>query len=81
MRTARIGQAVDDQLEARIIDDAAAFDEAAAEDAVVTLVQGLPVAHHVAAIVGFVGHHDDDGVALHGVEPADDGAAEAVRVR
>ena len=53
-----IGQPVDDQLDPGIINDPAALDEAAAEDAVPALVQLLPVADHVAAVVRFVGHHD-----------------------
>ena len=47
-----------EQLEShRVIGGAASFYKAAAEDAVVPLVQCFPVSHDVAASVRFVGHH------------------------
>ena len=62
-----------------IVDHAAALDEAAAEDAVVALVEHLPVAT--------TSRQSSDSSAImmttasprHGIEAADDGAAEAVR--
>ena len=74
-----VDEAVDDQLEPRVVDHAAALDEAAAEHAVVALLELLPVPHHVAAVVALVGHHDDRRVAGHRVEPLGDRASEAVQ--
>ena len=65
----------------RIIDHAAAFHEAGAEYGIPSLVEHLPVADDVAAIVGFVGHHHHHGVARHVIEAARNGAAEAVLAR
>lgn len=55
------------------------LEEAAAEDAVVAFIEGLPVANDIAAVVGFVGHHDDHGITSHGVEALGDRTPEAVR--
>lgn len=71
--------AVQSELEGRIVDDSAVLEEAAAEDAVVAFVECMPVAHDIAAVVGFVGHHDDYGIARHGVEPLRDRTPKAVR--
>ena len=43
------------------------------------VLQDSPVADHVAAVVAFVRHHDDDGVATEGIEAPLDRTAEAVR--
>ena len=69
---------VECELEGRVVDHAAVFQEPTAKDAVVPFVELFPIADDIAAVVRFVGHHDDDGVAGHGIEPAHDGAAEAV---
>src|SRR5690348_10213127 len=71
-----VGHAVDHEFYPRIINNTAAFDEAAAENAIVALVQFLPIAHNVPAVVRFIGHHNDDGIARHMVQPANDGAPE-----
>jgi len=71
--------AVQRELEGRIVDDAAVLEEAAAEDAVVAFVECMPVAHDIATVVGFVGHHDDQGIARDRVEPLRDRTPEAVR--
>ena len=63
----------------RVINHPAAFHEAAAEHAIPAPVQLLPVTHDIPAIIRFVRHHDHRRVALHAVEAADDGAAEAVQ--
>ena len=55
------------------------LEEAAAEDAVVAFIQGLPVADDIAAVVGFVGHHNDHGITSHGVESLGDRTPEAMR--
>ncbi len=55
------------------------LEEAAAEDAVGAFIEGLPVADDIAAVVGFVGHHDDRGITGHGVEALGDRSPEAVR--
>jgi len=74
-----VGGAVQRELEGRVVDDSAVFEEAAAEDAIVAFVECMPVAHDIAAVVGFVRHHDDHGIARHGVEPLRDRTPEAVR--
>ena len=71
--------AVQRELEGRIVDDAAVLEEAAAEDAVVAFVECMPVAHDIAAVIGFVGHHDDHSITSHGVEALRDRTPEAVR--
>lgn len=38
----------------------------------------MPVAHDIAAVIGFVGHHDDHSIARHGVEPLRDRTPKAV---
>ena len=63
-----VGQTVHEEFNRRIVDGAAAAHEAAAEDAIVAFVEFFPVADYVTAIVGFIGHEDDRGVAGHGVE-------------
>ena len=68
-------------LDQRVVDHAAAPDEARAEDRIPAFVQHVPVANHVAAIVRFVGHHDHHRIALHVIEPVNDRAAEAVTGR
>ena len=73
--------AVQRELEGRVVDDSAVLEEAAAEDAVVAFVECVPVAHDIAAVVGFVGHHDDHGIARHGVEALGDRTPETVRTR
>ena len=76
----RICQAVYKEFDRWIVDDPAALHEAAAEDTIIALVQLVPVAHHIAAIIGFVGHHDDKRIALGGIQAAGDGPPEAVQL-
>ena len=73
-----VGHPVEDVFDEGVVDGAAASDEAGAEDAIDAAVEFFEVTDDVAAIVGFVGHHDDDGVAGVVAEAALDGAAEAV---
>ena len=73
-----VGHAIDEQLVSRIVDHPAAADEARSEHRIVSLAEHLPVAHHIAAVVGFVGHHDDHRVALAMIDPADNRAAETM---
>ncbi len=73
--------AVEAVFDPRIIDHAAALEKTAAEDAVDAVIELLPVAHNIPAIVGFIGHHDDDRIATHCIEAASDGAAKAMRAR
>ena len=75
----KIRQAVHPEFETGIVDGAASFNESAAKDTVVALVELFPVAHDVAAVVRFVRHHDDDGIAFHGVQPPGNRAPETVR--
>lgn len=76
----RVCQAVYKEFDRWIVDDPAALHEAAAEDAIIALVQLLPVAHHIAAIIRFVGHHDDERIALGGIQAAGDGPPKAVQI-
>ena len=59
-----ICQAIDEKFDLRVVDHAPATHEAAAEHAVVALVKFLPIAHDIARIVGFIGHHDRHHHAL-----------------
>ena len=59
----QVRQAVEQELKPRIVDHASAANKAGAENGVPTLAQDLPVANHIAAVIGFIGHHDNDGVA------------------
>src|SRR4051812_17232371 len=72
-----IGQSIQTEFQPGIIDRAAMLHETAAEDAVPPLIQHLPVANHVAAIVRFIGHHDNDCVAPTCIDPLNDGPPEA----
>ena len=60
-----IGHAIQHQLKPWIVNRSAAGHEATSKHAFPSLVQHLPVAHDVAAVVAFVGHHDDHCVAGH----------------
>ena len=71
--------AVESELEGRVVDHSAVLEEAAAKDAVVAFIEGLPVANDIAAVVGFVGHHNDHGITSHGVETLGDRTPKAVR--
>ena len=75
----KVGQSIQEQFDLWIIDHASAFDEPAAKNAVVALVQPIPVTNDVARIVGFVRHHDDNRVATHLIEPPGDRAPKSVR--
>jgi len=63
-----VGQAVHEEFDRRVVDGAASLHEAAAEDAVVAFVEFFPIADDIAAVVGLIGHHNDGGVAGHGVQ-------------
>ena len=76
----RICQAVYKEFDRWIVDDPAALHEAAAEDTIIALVQLVPVAHHIAAIIGFIGHHDDERIAIGGIQAAGDSPPEAVQL-
>jgi len=70
-----VGKTIQEQLNPRVVDHSSTFHEAAAEDAIITFVQELPIAHHVPAIVRLIGHHDYRRVAFHLIEAADNCAA------
>jgi hypothetical protein len=74
----QVRQTIQPQFEEWVINHATALDEAAAKDTVKAFVQFLPVTDDVAAVVGFVCHHNDYGVALHVIESADDSSAKSV---
>src|SRR5206468_3104284 len=63
---------------ARILNDAAAFDEATAEDAFPALVEELPITHGICGRIGGVSHQDGAGISAHMVETTNHGAAKAV---
>ena len=73
-----VGQTIHEQLERRVVDRAAALHKPASEYAVVSFVELFPIPHDIAAVVGFISHHDDDRVAGHGIEAACDRTAKPV---
>jgi hypothetical protein len=73
-----VGHPVQKQLDPGIIDNTAALCETCSENAIVTLLKDLPVAFYIAAIIGLVSHHNDDGISLHGIQSTDDRTAKAV---
>ena len=76
----RICQAVYKEFDRWIVDNPAALHEAASEDAIIALVELLPVTHHIAAIIRLVGHHDDKRIALGGIQATGDRPPKAVQV-
>ena len=56
-------------LRLRIVNRPAAGNETAAEHTLPPVVEQLPVAHDIATVVAFVGHHHDDGIARHVIQP------------
>jgi hypothetical protein len=74
-----VGQPIENQLRFRVIYDAATPHETAPKDAVVALVEFLPVTRDVARIIRFVGHRNDGGVAGHVIHAARDSTPKAVR--
>src|SRR5450755_248664 len=77
----KICETIQKQFDLWIIDHASAFDEPAAKDAIVALVQSIPVTHDIAAIVGFIGHHNNNRVATHLIETPADRPSKSVRPR
>src|SRR5260370_23163296 len=75
----RVGEAIDQQFVRGVVDDAAPADETRAESRVPPLVEQFPIADHITAIIGFVGHHDDYGVAGAVVDSEDHGTPKTVR--
>lgn len=73
-----IGHAVEDILHGWVVNSPPATHKSAAEDAVVPLVQLLPVTDDISAVIGLVSHHDDDSITPHLIESLDDGAAETM---
>ena len=73
-----VGHAVDDQLVLGVVDHAAAANEPGTENRIPTFAQETPVADHVPAVVGFIGHHDHDGIPAAGVDAESDRSAKAV---
>src|SRR5262249_17010851 len=55
------------------------FHKPAAENAIPSLVKSVPIPDNVPAIVRFVGHHHDGGIAFYAVEAVSDRAAETVQ--
>ena len=54
------------------------FTAAAAEHAVPPVVQFLPIAHDVAAVIRFIGHHDDHCITAKVIETVHNRATETV---
>src|SRR5205807_3181087 len=67
---------VEGQLQLWVVNDPSAFQKTTAEDTIPALVELLPIPYHVAAIVGFVRHHNDYPVALDAIQPVGHSAAE-----
>jgi hypothetical protein len=42
------------------------------------LIEEIPVSHHVAAVIGLVGHHHYHSIAGHRIKAFGDGASEAI---
>src|SRR5260370_18846238 len=71
-----VGGAVQKQLKARKENHAPATYEPAAENAVMALIEQVPVHHDVAAVVRLISHHDHRGVSPGVVQAKNDSAAE-----
>src|SRR6266403_3816904 len=65
-----VGDPIDEQLNPRIIDDTAALYKTTAKNAVVTLVQLLPIKNHITAIIRFICHHDNNRIPFHHIKTA-----------
>jgi len=76
-----VREAVQEELHAGIVNRSPALDETAPEHTVESLVELFPIPDDVPAVVGFVGHHDDDRIACHGIQTADERPSQAVRTR
>ena len=74
-----VRQAVHDEFYGRVINRLPPFDKPASKNAVVSLVEFLPIPEDIFAIIGIVGHHDDNSIAGHGVESSRDCAPDPVR--
>src|SRR5216684_1395861 len=72
----QVCEAVQQQLQARIVNHAPATYEPAAENAVMALIEQVPVHHDVAAVVRLISHHDHRGVSPGVVQAKNDSAAE-----
>ncbi len=75
-----VGQAIDPELQTRVVVDLRSGDEAGAEGAIPALLEHRVVAAEVVGVVGAVGHEDRDGVSRELIESGADGHAEARRV-
>ncbi len=75
-----VGHAIEHELDPRVVVDRRAADEARSERAVVAVRDHAEVADEILGIVGAVGHHDRDSLALEDVEPRTHGETEAGRV-
>ncbi len=75
-----VGEAVDRELQPRVVVDPGAGHEARAEGAVPALLEQPVVADDVLRVVGGVGHHDHHRVALEQVEAGADRHPEALFV-
>src|SRR5882724_1311192 len=73
----KIGAAIQNPFQARIIDHAPAFHETAAKNALVAFIELLPVTDDITTIVGFIRHHNYHGVTLHFVQASNNRSAEA----
>ena len=72
-----VDDAIEDELEPRIVVHRRAADEPRAERAVVSFLDDREVADEIARVVGAVGHHDRDDVALEEIEAGAHGEPEA----
>src|SRR5690348_800713 len=74
----QVSQPIYPKLEPRIVDHPATLHEARSEYGIPALIENAPVPDDIAAIIGFVGHHDDDCVPAHHPQTMADGAAESM---
>src|SRR5690242_10396676 len=76
----KVGAAVYPEFQPGVIDNAAAFDKTTAKDAIVARVKDFPVTHDITAIIGFISHHHNNGIAAGVIEAANDSTTESVCV-
>ena len=70
---------VQKEFEPWVIYSSSALHETAAENAVISFVEHIPVPNHVANIIRFVSHHDNHGIALRLVQAPNDRSPKPVQ--
>jgi len=75
----QVSRPIHEELKFGVVVNGSAFDEAAAKNALVALLQEAPVRDGVLGVVGAIRHHNHHGVTRAVIESVDDGAPEAVQ--